>query len=1034
VETLFSWLHLSDLLVGHPGGSPGHTQVLLLDRLYKDIIESVEQGLPNPDVILVTGDHTYRGSSREYGTARGRLLDIGRAVGLGPESIFVVPGNHDVDRKVDGDRSVARLLTALREGSDSLDNAMARPADRALLAQRQASYLDFAAGFAPACEQPEGPIEERLFWQHRRYVQGLWLRLLGLNTALLSAGDEDAGKLRLGEQLVRSLKNPPVEPDELVVVLTHHPALGGWLGDERRVEAWLGNRAHIHLSGHVHDELSEKARSGTPGPFVRVTAGSSHRGGVAQVGVGSWPGTTTSPSSVGSWPTPVTNGSNPRNGSPSFAASFGYNLSSIIRNDDGSLVLQVWPRAWSPRNMAFWSDPENLPEGRMEVEHPLRIQLSPPSSRRAVSLSPSRLLRRDKRFEGPGGEPAMPVPHFFGRDAEMGELKAALASDAPIVAVIGSGIPGLGKTALARQFAALEARALFSDGVVWIHGGSLVGDLGRAAVRFGWSGDRAPTLDEASAFLAEELSERAVLVVIDDLDPAEIDPARLPAPGGKSRTLLISSSSSLRDKLGPQARVLPLGKWSAQTCRSFLSAFVPDLSRAAPADIDALARFAGNLPLTMRLLERLLGHEGVTPADLLLRLQREALDRLDKVVKGADRGVAATFQAAFNELDGSQRNVLIAAASCTRFTRAEVIAYVAHMKDEATVRLLGELSERALIDFEEHHDRPYHLHDLFRRFARCQDGTSRADAAQGAYARAHIQRHDGPNDRKAMDAGLPEVLEAVDRGIAAEEGPSSWALLDRVQGHLTQQGRYAELIGRGDRILALLSEDSNEMPAVLGLLGLCYRMVGEVTKAIYCHERSFGIEHKQARPRGQAADLGNLGLCYRKLGDLTKAIDFHLRSAALYEQIGRLKEQATQLGHVGSGYVNLHDLTKAVDYLEQALSIAEKIGHLEGQAVQLGNLGICYRSLGDVAKAIEHHKRSLALNERLGRLEGQATQLANLGFGYEDLGDRVKAASHLQRSLALCWRMGLSEEHPRVSAITTAIARLAPEPSDLGDY
>ncbi|MEO7327595.1 MAG: metallophosphoesterase, partial [Minicystis sp.] len=161
METLFSWLHLSDLLVGHTGGAPGHTQVLLLDRLYKDIIESIEQGLPTPDVILVTGDHTYHGSSREYGMARGRLLDIGRALGLGPESIFVVPGNHDVERKVDDDRAVSRLLTALREGSDSLDNAMGRPADRALLAQRQANYLDFAAGFAPACESPEGPPEER---------------------------------------------------------------------------------------------------------------------------------------------------------------------------------------------------------------------------------------------------------------------------------------------------------------------------------------------------------------------------------------------------------------------------------------------------------------------------------------------------------------------------------------------------------------------------------------------------------------------------------------------------------------------------------------------------------------------------------------------------------------------------------------------------------------------------------------------------------------------------------------------------------
>ena len=92
--------------------------------------------------------------------------------------------------------------------------------------------------------------------------------------------------------------------------------------------------------------------------------------------------------------------------------------------------------------------------------------------------------------------------------------------------------------------------------------------------------------------------------------------------------------------------------------------------------LDVLATLKGS-EVPVALVHDEYGHfEGiVTPADLLLRLQREALDRLDKVVKGADRGVAATFQAAFNELDGSQRNVLIAAASCARFTRAEVIAY-----------------------------------------------------------------------------------------------------------------------------------------------------------------------------------------------------------------------------------------------------------------------------------------------------------------------------------------------------------------------
>src|SRR5690606_16907513 len=99
-------------------------------------------------------------------------------------SVFVVPGNHDVDRRRDQHRSTGRLIRGLRQGEESLDEALASPEDRALLASRMEAYLGFAAGF------PNTLRPDPFHWSHTVQASGgLAVRLVGLATALLCADD-----------------------------------------------------------------------------------------------------------------------------------------------------------------------------------------------------------------------------------------------------------------------------------------------------------------------------------------------------------------------------------------------------------------------------------------------------------------------------------------------------------------------------------------------------------------------------------------------------------------------------------------------------------------------------------------------------------------------------------------------------------------------------------------------------------------------------------------------------------------------------
>jgi formylglycine-generating enzyme required for sulfatase activity/3',5'-cyclic AMP phosphodiesterase CpdA len=338
---LLTWIHLSDIHFGHGDTEHGWDQRLVLETLSNDLAEQCQQRPPN--VIFVTGDIAFSGKPEQYAHARAWFEKIGRTIGLGPEHMFTVPGNHDVDRAADRNRDIARLLRELRAGHENLDAALAHSADREKLMARMAGYLDFASGFAPErARATPRPPRERLFWQHRESRGDLVLRIVGLNTAILSADDLDQGRLALGkEQVTRGLVEPPREPGELVIVMSHHPLQGGWLADEREMASWLSNRADVHLCGHVHEAASEDARSGSGSHFVRIAAGAAHAD--------------KQPSSL--------------------PASHGYNISSLFVKPDGKLCLRIWPRLWSAKHAGFVVDIHNVPRGQEYAEHSLRVAL-----------------------------------------------------------------------------------------------------------------------------------------------------------------------------------------------------------------------------------------------------------------------------------------------------------------------------------------------------------------------------------------------------------------------------------------------------------------------------------------------------------------------------------------------------------------------------------------------------------------------------------------------------------------------------------
>ena len=321
------------------------------------------------------------------------------------------------------------------------------------------------------------------------------------------------------------------------------------------------------------------------------------------------------------------------------------------------------------------------------------------------------------RFEGPGKVPACEVPHFMGRDEDLAKLRQTLAGGDSAVCVVAVGLGGIGKTALVQQFVATEAKALFPAGSAWLDGMSLLVELRRVAEQFGYAEGQPPSAEVAIQWLAGQLHDQPVLLVVDNVDPSHVDVKHLPMPGGRCRTILTSRWTTLGQRLEVPAQSLELNRWDKPTCRTYFRKVVPKLIDVPDKELDDLTEFVGALPLAIRLLSRLLARPGATPVRVLARLKKAPITTLDEVAAN-DKGVAATFVLSFEDQTHLHQKVLVALAACAQGTSAELVAEVAGVAEEGAADALQKLAEQSLAECTDGPTKPWGLHDVVRLFVR----------------------------------------------------------------------------------------------------------------------------------------------------------------------------------------------------------------------------------------------------------------------------------------------------------------------------
>lgn len=234
-------------------------------HMMRDLADQVQRH-GEVGAILIGGDVAFKAAPDEYETALDWIQQLSQISCCPKERIFVVPGNHDVDRAMikagvpiqNVQHAIAS--TRLQDREWKLRQQL-RDADSGQnLLKPHSAYNDFAAPFG--CQiWPEKP-----FWhQDVPLENGVNLRLYGLTSTLLSGRDGNNDVLRdLFLSPLQTVLNPV--PNTVNLVLVHHPL--DWLDDGEAVDDALMSRAGLHLFGHKH-----KQRAVMEANWVRIGAG-----------------------------------------------------------------------------------------------------------------------------------------------------------------------------------------------------------------------------------------------------------------------------------------------------------------------------------------------------------------------------------------------------------------------------------------------------------------------------------------------------------------------------------------------------------------------------------------------------------------------------------------------------------------------------------------------------------------------------------------------------------------------------------------
>ncbi len=966
--TEVNWLHLSDW---HQRGKEFDRQVVC-KALIRDIKERVKISpeLEKIDFVIFSGDLAYNGKSEEYQKAKEQFLQpILDACGLKPEQLFIVPGNHDMDRE-----QFELLPAGLKKPLSSeaeVQNWLTHDHKRARVLEPFQAFSDFVKGYSRQKHPDYADIQ-------RIKIGDKEIALLGLNSAWMCGRNKnkigDRGSVIVGEPQIHGVLYE-ISNANLKIAVLHHPF--DWLAefDCDRIEDQLRQNCDFILRGHQHKPKVEIA-GGTSGDCVIIPAGSSYDRRIA---------------------------ANPR-----YVNSYNF-VHLDLSTDNGIAFL----RRWSDTRNIWLEDIDSCDGGKCKFSlHKSGIEVTSEKAQSSILAIPHQI--------------PPPPRDFKGREQEIGDILSNFEKGATITGLRGMG--GVGKTALALVIAE-RIKSHFPDGQIFIdmRGTSNKPDLPPLTpaeamahvIRTYHPADRLPESENELRGLYHSLLDgKSVLLLLDNAAGSEQVEPLLP-PKGCSILITSRIKFTLPGLAEKDLDILPLG----EACELLIE-IAPRIEGRA----EGLAETCGRLPLALRNAASVLAERKDLSVPEYERRLKDKVELL-KLVKGS---FSLSYELLTPFRKKHWRRLSVFPKDFDRNAATAVLKMAPGPSAEALSDLVR-WSLVDFIPVSDSNEGRYRLHDLARLFAEsCLEGDELTDAQQkhaGHYSKV-LSQSEALYLKGGQD--LLAGLDLFDREWTNIKAGQAWAksivqgagelkkrelksVLELANSYAADGGNVLDLrLHLREKIVwmetglmaAKIMKDRGSESCHLNNLGLAYSNMGETLKAIGYLERALNIFRRIGNRRSEGSALGNIGLAYSNLGKTRRAIEYYEQALAISKEIGNMRSEGIVLTNLGLAYSDFGETRKAIEYYEQALAISKEIGDRRGEGAVLGNLGLAYAKLGETRKAIEYHEHALDILIEIGDRRGEGAVLGNLGNAYAELGETPKAIEYYEHALDILIEIG----------------------------
>lgn len=263
----------------------------------------------------------------------------------------------------------------------------------------------------------------------------------------------------------------------------------------------------------------------------------------------------------------------------------------------------------------------------------------------------------------------------------------------------------------------------------------------------------------------------------------------------------------------------------------------------------------------------------------------------------------------------------------------------------------------------------------------------------------------------ALFAGRALVILTFALSAAGQQGPTADELLARAKGIYSSSGSTAALPEYEKALAAYRALGNRHGEAVtLGLIGNCYKHLGDRTRALDFLDRALKIKQELGDRLEEGKTISNIGLVYWDAGDYPKAIDHFNRASAIAQEVHDGQLEGTALNNLSLVYDEKGEYNRSLEQYQKAVALHRAAKYREGESDALGNIGGVYLLLGRYRDAIDYYQQALAIDEDLDRKPMQSLDLGNLAICQAAIGQLDDSVKTFDRALSLANSTGLKKE------------------------